>query len=329
MKIIVPKFVEYSLMNTGNSTRQKNALKIYAALWTKAKRRSNKDGYFPIPSTYLESINKRYSIIMKKLIEDGIIESYKFIKDDPELFDLDRKKITKGYNKQMGICMKYRFLIDINKGKEIDVDMDSQRTKGWWKKTYSSLQALGYKDIKISRDGFGRRVHHTLTQDYKTELTGQGLSVIDAKCSQPRLLYLIMKERGVIDDNYFHIFDNKEDFYSVLIEKLNEEDRQSSKDLFMYWLNSGGYVPNYDIHKLFPQASQFIKTLKNNHYKDASSYMQREEAKIWIDDLLENLPVPFGLTIHDSLIIKDRDVMKVLKYCKDKYPQIEFDIKEL
>jgi len=97
----------------------------------------------------------------------------------------------------------------------------------------------------------------------------------------------------------------------------------------MFWLNSNGYVQDVNIHKLFPEVSKFIKSLKNKNYKDAASFLQREEAKIWIDDLLENLPVDFGLTIHDSLIIRDKDAIKVLKYCKDKYPQIEFDVKEL
>ena len=328
MKITIPKLVKYSLLDCGNTTRQRNGLKIYAALWQISKKRKNKDGYFPVASTYLESINKRYYIIVQKLIEDGVIEAYKYKKNDPDLFNLDRKKITKGYNPQLGICMKYRFLIDLE-GEKIEVDMSSNRQKRWYKITESSLQQLGYNDIKIIRDGFGRRVHHNLTQIYKEELKDMGLSIIDAKCSQPRLLYILMKEKNIIDTDYFSIFENNQDFYYFIMEKLNLTDRQQAKDLFMYWLNSNGYVPNYQIHNLFPIVSQFLKKLKNNHYKDSASFLQREEAKIWIDNLLNNLPVNFGLTIHDSLIIKDKDMMKVLKYCKDKYPQIEFEIKEL
>lgn len=329
MKIIVPKLVKYSLMDSGNITRQRNGLKIYAALYLLDKRK-NKDGFFPVPSTYLESINSKYYIIIKKLIEDGVIEYFKYRKVDPELFDLDRMKETKGYNKQLGICMKYRFLVDITKGDEVEVDMDSNRQKRWHKITYSSLQMLGYSNINITRDSFGRRVHHNLTQIYKEELKERGYCVIDAKCSQPRLLYLIMKERGLYDQNYFNIFENGQDFYLYLLEKdLHLEDRKDAKDLFMYWLNSSGYVPNYEIHRLFPEVSKFLSSLKNNHYKDSSAYMQREEARIWIDDLLENLPVNFGLTIHDSLIVRDKDAMKVLRYCKEKYPQIEFELGEI
>lgn len=326
MKVTIPKLVKYSIMNAGNKTVQANALKIYAALYKRSERR-NSDGYFDVPSTYLKAINTRYYKIIDKFIEDGIIDYFKrAVQDENDIFTTNIKKY---YNKNLGICMKYKFLIDVNKGEEVEVDMDNFRKSNWYKITHNSLLSLGYDDIKITRDDFGRRVHHNLTQTYKNELTNRGFSVIDAKCSQPRLLYLMMKNRDIVDETYNNIFDSGSDFYIYLVDKLQLEDRKQAKDLFMYWLNSEGYVPNYKIHNLFPKASQFIKTLKNKNYKDSSSTLQREEAKIWIDDLLENIPVKFALTIHDSLIVKDRDVLKVLKYCKDKYPQIEFDINEL
>lgn len=326
MKVTLPKLVKYSTMDCGNKTRQRNALKIYAALYKKA-RRKNKEGFFPVPSSYLEAINKRYKIIIDKFIEDGIIEFYSRPSIDPEnIFNTIEKKY---YNKSLGICMKYRFLIDISKGEEVEIDMKSNRQYNWYKITENSLIQLGYKEINILRDDFGRRLHHNLTQCYKEELSGKGYIVIDAKCSQPRLLYLMMKERGIVDDKYNYIFDNNIDFYSYIVDELELENRTDAKELFMYWLNSDGYVPNYNIHRLFPDVSRLLKTLKNKYYKDSSSFMQREEAKIWIDDILENLPFSFGLTIHDSLIIKDKDALKALKYCRDKYPQIQFEFTEL
>jgi hypothetical protein len=99
-----------------------------------------------------------------------------------------------------------------------------------------------------------------------------------------------------------------------------------AKDLFMFWLNSSGYVPNYKIHLIFPIASKFIKSLKSKNYKDSSSYLQRIEAKIWIDDLLDNIPSEFALPVHDCLIVKDKEVFKILDYCKSKYNDIEFKV---
>lgn len=328
MKVIVPKLVKYSLLDSGNVTRQRSCLKIYAALY-KLEKRKNKDGYFPVPSTYLESINKYYYKAIKKFIEDGIIEYYKFKHNDPEIFDLEKKRETKGYNKQIGLCMKYRFIVDITIGEEVEVDMNSNRQKKWWKRTYESLQTLGYDNINITRDSFGRRVHHNITQIYKEELKNRGYSVIDAKCSQPRLLYILMKSKGFYDEEYFKIFESNQDFYLYLTSKLDLNDRQQAKDLFMYFLNGNGYVPNYKMHNLFLGVSKFLSKLKNGHYKDASMFMQREEAKIWIDDILENLPVNFGITIHDSIIVRDKDVIKVLNYCREKYPEIQFELSEL
>lgn len=326
MKITLPRIVKYSICDIGNKTMQSNALKIYAALCSRDERK-NSDGYFEAPSTYLKSINLRYYKIIDKFIEDGIIDYYKrAIQDEDDIFTTNVKKY---YNKNLGICMKYKFLIDITKGDTIEVDMDNNRTKNWHKILTRSLTSLGYTNIKISRDSFGRRVHHNLTQTYKKELANKGYSVIDAKCSQPRILYLLMKSKNVIDEKYNNIFDNNLDFYNEVVEILNLNDRQQAKDLFMYWLNSEGYVPNYNIHNLFPVVSRYIRQLKNKNYKDSCSLLQREEAKIWIDDLLNNLPVDFGLTIHDSLVVKDRDILKVLRYCKEKYPLIEFEVKEL
>lgn len=325
MKIIVPKEVKDVIKTIGNKTAQKNAYKIYAALYKREKRKTQ-NGYFDVPSTFLKSINDRYNRTINAFLEAGIIRYYERAIQGDNLFETVYKKY---YNKNLNICMKYKFLIDITQGDEIEIDMDNPNNKRWFEITKNTLINLGYTDFKISRDDFGRRVHHPAIYDYRQYLSHKGLSVIDAKCSQPRLLYLIMKERGIVDQNYFNIFENDIDFYSFLIKNLNIEDRSDAKNLFMFWLNSNGYVQDNNIHRIFPQASQFIKSLKNKNYKDAASFLQREEAKIWIDDLLENLPVDFGLTIHDSLIVKNKDSYDVLEYCKQKYPQIEFDIKEL
>lgn len=327
MIVKVPKLVKYSIGSVGNKTFQSTALKIYAALYDLSKKK-NSEGFFPVPSVYLRDINKKYFIIIDKFIEDGIIEYFtRQVSDGKDIFTTHERKY---YNKRLNQCMRYRFLINIENGEEIDVDMDSNKQKRWYKITKDSLEQLGYKNIKISRDSFGRRVHHNLTQTYKHELENRGFMVIDSKCSQPRLLYLMMKNKGIVDQQYNYIFENNLDFYTHILNHLNLGDRQEAKDLFMYWLNSESYIPNkYKINNLFPEASKYIKSLKNKNYKDSSSTLQREESKIWIDDILNNLPFSFGLTIHDSLIVRDKDIIEALKYCKSKYPQIEFSVNEL
>lgn len=320
MKLILPQEVLNCISKIGNKTAQKNGYKIYAALAIMSKRR-NKHGYFPVPSSYLEKINKRYGRTLNALQVANIIKPFTRIEQHPKLlFESVEKRY---YNVSRAICMKYKFLIDITKGIIEEIDFDNQRKYRWYLIIESSMAELGYMG-KISRDTFGRRVHHPVIPIYKEDLKDKGFAIIDAKCSQPKLLLNIMKEKGVIDKNYEEAFEV--DFYNYLVQKLNLTERQQAKDLFMYFLNSSGYVPNYKIHILFPVASKFISNLKNKNYKDAASYLQREESKIWIDDLLENIPTDFALPIHDCLLVRDKEVYEILNYCKTKYENIDFEI---
>jgi hypothetical protein len=222
--------------------------------------------------------------------------------------------------------MKYRFLVDFTDATEVEVEMDNFRKYRWYQVIENSLKQLGY-EVKISRDSFGQRVHHPVIPVYKTELKDRGFAVIDAVASQPKLVYLMMKNQGIVDDNFNEAFEK--DFYDYVVKKLDLDNRKMAKDLFMYWLNSSGYVPNYKIHLLFPIASKFIKSLKTKNYKDSSAYLQRQESKIWIDDLLNNIPVDFALPIHDSFIVKDKDGYEVLEYCKTRYPDVDFKLEFL
>ncbi|WP_281635753.1 hypothetical protein [Flavobacterium marginilacus] len=320
MKVIIPQQVTDCISKIGNRTAQKNGYKIYAALTIMSKRQ-NKYGYFPVPSTYLEKVNKRYKRALNALEEASIIKPFTRIEQHPKLiFESVEKRY---YNVSKGICMKYKFLIDITQGIIEDVDFNNKRKFRWYSIIEHSMNELGYVG-KISRDTFGRRVHHPVIPIYKEDLKNKGFAMIDAKCSQPKLLLNIIKEQDIVDKNYEDAFEV--DFYNYLVQKLNLNNRQQAKDLFMYFLNSSGYVPNYKIHILFPIVSKFIKRLKTKNYKDAASYLQREEAKIWIDDLLENIPTDFALPIHDCLIVRDIEVYNILAYCKIKYQNIDFEV---
>jgi hypothetical protein len=326
MKIIIPQQVTDSVNEFKRKDVKDVAYKIYSALKRLDERKNTTTGWFDAPSSYLKSINVRYYKIIDKFLEDGIIKYYSRPTTDPQ--DIFNSIDKKYYNKSLGFCMKYKFLIDTEIGIEYDFDVENPNKMRWYEIIKSSLISLGYEP-KIGRDTFGRRVHHPAIYDHKSNLTDKGFSIIDAKCSQPRLLYLIMKEKGIYDKIYYDIFESNDDFYLYLIEKLEVKTRQEAKDLFMFWINADGYVPNTGIFQLFPNTSNFIKSLKTRSYKDASAFLQRKEAKIWIDDLLENIPVNFALPIHDALLVRTIDAREILSYCRDKYPQIEFEVKEL
>lgn len=224
--------------------------------------------------------------------------------------------------------MKYKFLVDLSNGEEIEVDMKTGRKMRWYEITAKTLTELGYEP-KITRDSFGRRVHYPLIKDYKVELKGKGLCAIDAVTSHPRLLWLAMNERGILDPGYNQIFINDLDLYKYLASALKLIDREAGRDLFSHWINGDVFIPDFRINKLFPIATSFIRGLKKLYYKDSASFLQRREAKIWIDDLLENIPVEFALPVHDSLILRDKDYDTVFDYCTAKYPELRFKRKDL
>jgi len=325
MKIKITNKIKKILDSLGNTTRVKNGYEIYATLYARSHRK-NKDGYFDVPSTFLKSINSRYKKIIDRLLDEGIITYKQTSKIDPK--DIFRTIPSKTYSSHLGYCMKYKFLVNISNGYVIDVDMKSGRKKRWYEITAHSLIELGYEP-KITRDSFGRRVHYPEISNYKVEFKNKGLCVIDAQTSQPRLLWMLMKEKDIIDPNYHQIFNNDLDLYDELKAAFNLKDRKAGRDLFVQWINGNGFVPDFRIEKLYPIATSFIKGLKKIYYKDSAALLQREEAKIWIDDLLENLQVDFAIPVHDSLIIKEKDYDKVLAYCMAKYPEIRFKRKDL
>jgi len=306
-----------------NLTVKRNALKIYAALLTK-KHLKNSLGYFPVSSAYLASINKRYYKIMEYFIEKKLIDYYKKAYTDEN--DIFNTVYRKAYNKELGITAKYRFLVNVEAGDEINVDMTTNRTYRWYEIVERSLEETTFP-IKIKRDSYGRRVHHPAIMDYKTDF--KGYYTIDAVCSQPRLLYNHLKEKEIVDSEYNRIFENDLDFYVEVADKLNFEGtkgdkRAQAKELFMHWINGHGYVPNFEIHTLFKNVSFYLKGIKRGNYKNGGSLLQRIESKIWIDGILNDIPCDFALPIHDCVIVKEQDANTVLDFCTHKYPNIRF-----
>jgi len=305
-----------------NKTVKKNAIKIYGALYTLSQRK-NKHGYFSVSSEYLKSINVRYFKIIDWFEQEGLIKAYtRPYMDENDIFSIVEKKY---YDKSKGICMKYKFLLP-TEGHALSVDIATNKHLRWYSIIENSLIESGY-EVRIKRDTFGRRVHHPAIINYKEDF--KGYWTIDATASQPHLLYLDMKKRGIFDSAYIDIFESGKDFYLELQYMLRLDSKQDAKDLFNHWVNGKGYVPNFNIHKIFPTASAYIKSYKRGDYKTMASHLQRIESKIWIDDILGGLPVEWALPVHDSLILKKEDVESAASYIRSKYPDMKIKIKEI
>jgi len=333
MKIKVTAKIEECINSFKNKTARKSALQVYAALYSK-KRYTVNGGYFPVPATYLKRYNSRYAHYIKKFIDDGIIKYRERVEQG--IGDMPDKTF-KSYDTSKGECMQYKFLVDIDNGKEIELQSSPNVDSKWYNLTKSSLIDMGYDPIKIRRDGFGLRVWHNATHTYKKDLKNRNLVVIDAKCSQPRLLYNLMKEAGEADVKYFDLFEKTDtiDFYDFLITHFNltNEDynanRKKAKKLFTQWIFGKGYTNKYNFYEVFPVASDFIASLKKNGYKKAASFMQRKESKVWIDGIMDNIKVDFAIPIHDSIIVKADDADSAKKWCKERHPEIVYSLTEL
>jgi len=310
--------------------------KVYEALLYK---KGNNKGWFDCPSAYLVKISPRYNKVTKLLLEHKIIEFQSLNYDESDIFNQRRKKY---YNTEKGICMRYRFLIDIEEGYEYEFNVPTNLydNEKWFLRTRYSLLQLNFSpnELLIKRDNFSRRLHTNITgsingsMSYKDLLAGGDYYAIDAKTSQPRLLWMTMNEVGLVDKNLNYIFDNGLDFYDYIIQRIDAlNTRDEAKELFTSWINGTGYIDldKVAIRDIFSVTNMFIRNYKTKSYKDVCKLLQNKEANIFIDDLLNNSPVEFTLSVHDSLIVRKEDKDVMLEYCKSKQPDLIFNCEEI
>lgn len=343
--MIIPKELDYVLRLQKRKDAQERIIKVYEALLYK---KGNNKVWFDCPSSYLKKISGQYNKVIPTLIEYGIIEyksCNKGIEKDEDLFTQSKIYNKKYYYPTQAI--KYRFLIDTEEGYNYDFNVKNNLydDEKWFIKTKWSLEQIGFKNnLIIKRDNFSRRLHTNITSSiegslsYKDVLGDDDYWTIDSKTSHPRLLWLHLKEIGLEDKNLNYIFDNDLDFYEYIIEKIpvlkhndKEIERKNAKDLFASWINGTGYLDldKVVIRDIFSVANMFIRNYKTSSYKDICKLLQYKESVIFIDDLLNNCPVEFCLTVHDSLIVKEKDKDLIFKYCQDKYPNLKFKLEKI
>ena len=335
--MIIPKELDYVLSLQKRKDARERILRVYDALIFK---KGNTNGYFQCPSAYLLKVSPRYFKVTKLLLDHKIIDYLSYNEEQIDIFTTRRKKY---YDSERGRCIKYKFLIDVETGRECDIELDYQTlydNEKWYSKTRKSLLDIGFgsEEITIKRDNFSRRLHTNITGQigdggsYKDLLSGGDYWTIDAKTCQPRLLWLHLKEVGLEDKNLNWVFDNDLDFYDYIKDKLNNViDRDDAKDVFVSWMNGSGYmdIEKAKIRDLFPTANFFAKGYKKEDYKNICRLLQYKEAKIFIDGILNDIPIDFCLTVHDSIIIKKEDVESALEWCQTRYPEIKFEASEI
>lgn len=340
MKTIkIGKELDYILSLQKRKDAKERIIKVYNALLYK-NTKAGKNGYFQCPSSYLKKVSGQYTIAMDILKKHKIIDYLSHNYDNKDLFDIKRKRF---YHTEVGICMSYKFLIDIEDGYDYEITTDFsslyEGEKWYWRTRYSLLQLNFPPDgLLIKRDSFSRRLHTNITGNigdggsYKDLLSGGQYWSIDAKTCQPRLLWLHLKEIGLQDVRLNEVFENNIDFYQYVMDRTPAiSDRDEAKEVFTSWINGNGYIDSdkATIRDLFPIANTFIKGYKTDNYKSMCRLLQYKEANIFIDDLLNNIDLEFCLTVHDSLIVKRSDVEYALAFCQERYPEMVFVAKKI
>lgn len=332
----IGKELNYLINLEKRKDAKQRIIKVYEALLYK---KGNSKGWFDCPSTYLKKVSGQYSKVTKLLLEHNIIDFQSLNLDDTDIFNQRRKKY---YNTEKGICMRYKFIIDTEEGYEYEFSVPTNLydNEKWFLRTRYSLLQLNFSpnELLIKRDNFSRRLHTNITgsidgsTSYKDLLAGGDYYAIDAKTSQPRLLWMVMNEVGLVDKNLNYIFDNGLDFYDYIIERIEAlNTRDEAKELFTSWINGTGYIDldKVAIRDIFSVTNMFIRNYKTKSYKDVCKLLQNKEANIFIDDLLNNSPVEFTLSVHDSLIVRKEDKDMMLEYCRNSQPDLIFNCEEI
>ena len=352
--MIIPIEIE-NLLNSlkRNKTFKKSLIEVFNSLvflkktkpeWKFSKRGLSRYSYFDAPSGYLKGVNSRYKDHINILLQNKIIDYYSKNESllERHLFEDDIVIKPRYYDTKNNQCIKYRFLIDIDKGKKQNIiKKNPNKNKSWYKITLKSLREVGLDGI-IKRDSFGRRLNTRVTmntgikldtenssmevesyKDYLRMFHRGKYSMVDASCCQPTIMHEHLKTKGVIDPNFNYPFENNLDFYQYLADIGLSIDRNDAKSKYTQWQNGRYHDIEDNFKNFFKISTDYIRRIKKmNGYKRVCQIITCMESKIFIDDLLSNINLEFCLTIHDSLLVRTEDLPACKEYCNKKYGNI-------
>lgn len=134
-------------------------------------------------------------------------------------------------------------------------------------------------------------------------------------------LYIELTQKGLFYDEFIKYLTEKG------IKKLPERN-QFKKDFFKRVFFSTGersitYRYEEWFYKWMPNVSMAVDWYKRDDYKALSIQLQKTEADIIINSICAELltlkPIPFFLTIHDSILCEPTAAQRISKIMKEKY----------
>lgn len=266
------------------------------------KRKSNKRTFVPIGVNYFKKVVcHEYKKKLNFLIDNKFVRRKKKMVDDHKsgigLFDdsiwIDDYII--GYKP----CSYTILELPKNDDPEVNFEFDFKRNI-YTQKVINFLKFIGEDEIRISRDHYGYRLYHNLSNNYKKQLKGKGEFIYyDIKTSIPHQVKLKVQEID-LNDPFIELFNG--DFYDNWNTTLNLEfsDRKKIKEHFSKVLygNKNHYsteVKN-QLNKDFPLFNSLLK-------KDLGRRMVMNETDLVLNKIVGQCPVDKILTIHDGFIV--------------------------
>lgn len=154
---------------------------------------------------------------------------------------------------------------------------------------------------------------------------------LDMANSQFAILSHILPDLDTIDYRLFKALSFSGELYGYIKTKLNLDTLKEAKNItfqVLFGKENQRTQGIKDFSELFPSVLKWINSYKTeNGYKDFSVMLQKEEAKIFVDEIYKEIKREklFCLTKHDSLIIRRDDLEEVQEIVDEYFDSICFE----
>ena len=250
---------------------------------------------------------------------------------------LIKKYLSKKYDYKNNLIhkeIKEKLVKDLH---EVTIQLDKSITyintlknKDSYNKNIYSVESIVGNHIFYNFDNYGRfHTNFTILKSYIRKncllIDGEETYEIDLKNSQPLFLSKLIKDSGneCVDKEELKLFSNlvmDGTYYQYLMNHLSLKNKNDAKKL-TYKVFFGKNMKNsiYDqlFSSIFPTIHNFIILYKKDHfdYRVLSHHLQEAESNLIFNVIVKEIMIKYPyikiITIHDSLIIKQRYMKEV------------------
>lgn len=230
-------------------------------------------------------------------------------------------------------------------------DDEQKKIINRYNQQYTVLSSINDGALYFKRCKTNGRIDTNLTslkKEFKKFIVGDDLVSIDIKNSQPYLLSLLLKERGIKSINTLELnkyndwvstgqfYENFKHEYSLKTAIRLSRDAIKQMMFGIYYSRNEHYTKDKDVFRqVFPDILRWIEKQKRTNYKQLAIKMQQMESGICIDVVCSELNKA-GIkyyTVHDSWIVNMNDLettKEIIYRCFDqKYnsrPALETEV---